>query len=98
MGLVEPYIGRTNEKPPIYDLIQRPRSAAELVDQVERAILDVQETLPGPRRRGSAPDRGQKRAAGARRRRNLVPPALYHVCTYAETPEKQHPSRSSRGP
>ena len=80
------------------DLIQRPRSTGELLDQVKRAILDVREILQGPRRRGSAPDRGQKRAAGARRRRNLVPPALYHVCTYAETPENQHPSRPRRGP
>ena len=31
------------------------------------AIVDVQETLQGPRQCGSAPDRGQKRTAGAPR-------------------------------
>ena len=71
----------------------RHRSDEELVDPVKQVSVDVYETLQGPFGRGSGSGPVEKRATAARRRRNQVPPALYHVWSHAETPENQHPSR-----
>ena len=84
-------------KSEILDLIQSLQSAEELLDPGKWAIVDIDEALQEGRLAAIAPDRGQKRAAAARRRRNLVTPASYHVWSHAETPEDQHSRRPRRG-